>query len=83
MVRDIERADSVNKVLEYVPISERNFADIFVVGRAITEYETNEDMLKRLKEITQKITLETSRENISISRNEYLPADSPFQKLCI
>ena len=43
---------------QYVSVSERNFADIFVVGRAITGCETNVEMLCKLK----AITLETSRE---------------------
>ena len=68
---------------QYMPVSKRNFADIFVVGRAITGCKTIVEMLCKLKEIAQEITLETSQEIFSISQNEYLPADSPYQKFCI
>ena len=44
----IERKED-NQGQQYVPVFERKFADIFVVGRAITGCKTYVEMLNKLR----------------------------------
>ena len=83
LVRDIERADSVNKVLEYVPISERNSTLYKPKSKAVPDSSNSMTNLefKELSYCEKKAECKESRPVDPLERNKtILPTEAEYLK---
>ena len=83
LVRDIERADSVNKVLEYVPISERNSTLYKPKSKAVPDSSNSMTNLefKELSYCEKKKECKESRPVDPLERNKtILPTEAEYLK---